>query len=137
MKIPGWISPLFVVAALYDGVLGIIFILTPGLAYRLYDVTPPNHMGYVQFPACLLLVFGLMFLQIAKDPVKYRHLIAYGILLKVSYCTVTLAYWVTTGLPGMFKPFTVIDLVMGALFVWAYSALGKMPSQETSARGQA
>jgi len=137
MKIPGWISPLFAVAAFYDGALGIIFVLAPGLIYRVYDVTPPNHMGYVQFPACLLLVFGLMFLQIAKDPVKYRHLIGYGILLKLSYCAVTLAYWVTSGLPGMWKPFTVIDLVMGALFVWAYNSLGKVSSQEAGAQVQA
>ena len=136
MKAPGWISPLFVVAALYDGVLGILFILAPGLAFRLYDVPPPNHMGYVQFPACLLLIFGLMFLQIARDAVKYRHLIAYGILLKLSYCAVTLAYWVTSGLPGMWKPFTIIDFVMGALFVCAYNTLGKMPSQERGMQGR-
>ncbi len=134
MKIPGWISPLFLVTAIYDGVLGIIFILMPGLAYRLYDVTPPNHMGYVQFPACLLLIFGLMFLQVSGDPVKYRHLIVYGILLKFSFCAVTLGYWVTSGLPGMWRPFTGIDFVMGVLFVWAYNKLGRAPAGEAAAR---
>ncbi len=133
MKAPGWISPLFVESAIYDGVLGLLFIAVPGLAFRLYSVPPPNHMGYVQFPACLLLVFGLMFLQIAGNPAKYRHLIVYGILLKISYCAVTLVYWISSDIPGMFKPFTVIDLAMAVLFLWAYSTLGKMPPAERSA----
>ena len=132
MKIPSWISPLFVISALYDGVLGILFLLAPSYPYRLFDVTPPNHMGYVQFPACLLLIFGLMFLQVASDPVKYRHLILYGILLKLSYCGVTLAYWLTSGIPGMWKPFTIIDFVMGVLFVWAYMILGRSTASEAS-----
>lgn len=132
MKIPSWISPLFVISALYDGVLGILFVLAPGYPYQLCDVTPPNHMGYVQFPACLLLIFGLMFLQVARDPAKYRHLILYGILLKVSYCGITLAYWLKSGIPGMFKPFTVVDFVMGVLFVWAYMILGRSAASEAS-----
>jgi hypothetical protein len=133
MKIPSWISPLFLISALYDGVLGILFALAPAYLYRLFDVPPPNHMGYVRFPACLLLIFGLMFLQVARDPVKYRHLILYGILLKLSYCGVTLAYWLKSGIPGMWKPFTFIDFAMGALFVWAYMILGKPAASEASA----
>lgn len=133
MKIPSWISPLFVISALYDGALGILFVLAPAYPYRLFDVPLPNHMGYVQFPACLLLIFGLMFLQVARDPTKYRHLILYGILLKLSYCGVTLAYWLMSGIPGMFKPFTVVDFVMGVLFVWAYTTLGRSAASDASA----
>ncbi len=125
MRIPSWIVPLFVIAALYDGVLGFLFALAPGYPFHLFDVTPPNHMGYVRFPACLLLIFALMFLQIAMNPVKFRHLIIYGILLKLSYCGVSLAYWAKSGIPGMWKPFTITDFVMAVLFAWAYFILGR------------
>ncbi len=130
MNVPGWIRPLFAVAALYDGVLGFAFLLAPGLPFRLFAVTPPNHMGYVQFPAALLLVFGLMFLAVAREPVRNRNLIPYGVLLKVAYCGVTTWYWVAGGLPGMWKPFVIVDAAMGALFVWAYRALGAAPRTE-------
>ena len=36
------------------------------------EVTPPNHWAYVQFPAALLVIFGLMFVAIAQDPVANR-----------------------------------------------------------------
>ena len=38
--------------------------------------------------------------------------------------------WATGNLPDMWKPFTIIDAVMGVLFVWAYVVLGK-PAEKT------
>jgi len=72
----------------------------------------------------LLLIFALMFAAIARDPIKNRDLIIYGILLKLSYCGMVFWYWFTAGIPNLWKPFAVIDLVMGALFVWSYRVLG-------------
>lgn len=123
MKPPKWIVPLFWLAAVYDGVLGLLFIVAPKLPFETFDVTLPNHLGYVQFPAALLVIFALMFVAVARDPVANRNLIPYGILLKVAYCAVTLAYWTTTDVPGMWKPLAVADVVMGLLFAWAYLLL--------------
>jgi hypothetical protein len=125
MRRPRWIPPLFYVAALYDGLLGLLFLLIPGYAFDVCKVTPPNHDGYVQFPAALLLVFSLMFLAIARNPAGNRHLIVYGILLKLAYCGVACWHWFTADIPFMWKPFAVIDLVMAILFVWAYAELGR------------
>ena len=54
MSTPKWIPPLFWLAALYDGLLGLAFLAAPGRLFDLCQVTPPNHLGYVQFPAALL-----------------------------------------------------------------------------------
>ncbi|MCU0918604.1 MAG: hypothetical protein MUC88_29215 [Planctomycetes bacterium] len=125
MSMPKWIPPLFWLAALYDGLLGLAFLAAPGQLFELCQVAPPNHLGYVQFPAALLLIFGLMFVAIASDPVGKRHLIVYGILLKIAYCGVAGYHWAAAGIPGMWKPFVVIDLVMGLLFLGAYQSLSK------------
>ncbi len=85
------IVALFVVAALYDGLLGAAFLLAPTVIFRTADVTPPNHWAYVQFPAALLLIFALMFVAIARNPVQKLDLMIYGILLKVAYCSI--AFW--------------------------------------------
>jgi hypothetical protein len=58
---PKWILAVFWTAAAYDGLLGVLFLIRPGWAFRVFEVTPPNHMGYVQFPAALLIIFGIMF----------------------------------------------------------------------------
>ena len=128
MNVPKWISPLFALAALYDGVLGVLFLAAPGYPFRLFEVTPPNHLGYVQFPAALLLIFALMFAAVARNPVANRNLIPYGILLKVAYCGVTFAYWLTSEIPDMWKPLAIVDLAMIALFVWAYAIVCRSAS---------
>ena len=56
-------------------------------------------------------------------PVRNRSLIPYGMLLKVAYVAVTVRYWLVGELPWIWKPFTVIDVVMLVLFVWAYVAI--------------
>ena len=127
------VSALFVIAALYDGLLGLAFLIAPGAVFDTFAVTPPNHFGYVQFPAALLLVFAIMFAAVAKDPVRNRCLIPYGMLLKVAYCGVAFAYWFTGGIPFMWKPFAVGDLVFFAFFAWAYQSLG--PTADSGAAG--
>jgi hypothetical protein len=112
---------LFLIAALYDGVLGTVFLFMPAAIFEKFEVTPPNHMGYVQFSAALLLIFTLMFVRVAVSPTAHRHLIVYGILLKVAFCGLAFWYWATEGIPGMWKPFAVADVVMAALFVWAWT----------------
>jgi hypothetical protein len=126
MKLTRAITALFLVASLYDGALGLVFLLTPGLVYQWGNVTPPNHWAYVQFPACLLIIFGLMFAAIARDPIRNRNMIVYGILLKLSYCGIALWYWFTAGIPGLWKPFAVVDLAMAVLFFASYRALDRL-----------
>jgi hypothetical protein len=122
------ISLLFVISALYDALLGLAFLLSPLAVYQWYGVTPPNHVGYVQFPAALLIVFAIMFLAIAWAPARNKHLIFYGALLKVSFCGVAFYHWFTVGIPRMWQPFAVIDMLFLILFVWAYTALAKQPA---------
>ena len=127
MKKNTLIKLLFYVAAAYDGILGLIFLSASPWIFGLFSVIPPNHLGYVHFPAALLLVFNLMFLAVAVNPVKNRNLIPYGILLKVSYCGVTLWHWVATDIPVMWKPFVFLDLIFGILFFCAWQRLGRSP----------
>jgi hypothetical protein len=132
MKSKPVITLLFIVAALYDGILGVVFILAGSYVFTWYNVTPPNHFGYVQFPGALLIIFALMFLAVARNPWANRNLIPYGIMLKISYCGVVFYHWFRTGLPNMWKPFAIFDLVFLVLFVWAYSTLSKAPVVESS-----
>lgn len=123
MKRETLIALLFYVAALYDGVLGLAFLFAAPSVFEWYAATPPNHYGYVQFPAALLIVFAILFFNVARDQVKNRNLILYGILLKVSYCGVVFYYWTTSTIPNMWKPFAIFDLAFVILFVLVYRTL--------------
>jgi hypothetical protein len=46
---------------------------------------------------------------------------------------VTFGYWFGSGIPWMWKPFAIVDVVMAVLFVWAYAALGASARQPLEA----
>jgi hypothetical protein len=77
----------------------------------------------VQFPAALLIVFAILFAAIARAPARNRNLIPYGVLLKLSYCGVISFHWLTAGLPDLWKPFCVTDLIFLIAFAWAWMSL--------------
>jgi hypothetical protein len=129
----GLIRPFFVIAALYDGILGLAFLFAGSAMFERFNVTPPNHFGYVQFPALLLIIFAIMFLEVARNPAGNRNLIRYGILLKASYCGVVFFYWFTSGIPGMWKPFAIADAVFLVLFALTCAVLGKGEARRPSA----
>jgi len=128
MKTKQMISILFFLVAVYDGVLGLVFLLAPSMIFERFEVAPPNHFGYVQFPALLLLIFAWMFASVALAPDKNRNLIPYGIALKVAYCGIVFYYWSTVDIPYIWKPFAVLDLFCIILFVLAFMALKKKVS---------
>lgn len=124
------IKPFYIISGLYDGVLGLAFLVAPAAIFAMYAVEPPNHMAYVQFPALLLILFGIMFFRIAMDPVKNRDLILYGCGLKVSYCSMVFYYMATTGVPAMWVPWAYADLVFLVLFVITWRGLGQQAAAD-------
>ena len=69
----------------------------------------------------MLMVFGVMFLAVAIDPIANRNLMPFGMLLKLSYVGMVVYYWfVLDYCATLFKPFAVIDAVMLVLFLVAY-----------------
>ena len=120
-----FIKPLFLIAALYDGILGLAFLITPAGIFAMYGVEPPYHMAFIQFPAFLLIIFAAMFYRIAMDPVGNRELILYGCALKTSYCLLVLVYWLTTGISSMWIPWAWADLVFLVLFALSWHKLGQ------------
>ena len=118
-----WIRPFFLVAGLYDAILGLIFFFGHNSVFAYFEVTPPNHPAYVEFPALLLIVFGAMFLQISTDPVRLRPLIPYGIALKAAYSGIAFWYYFNTGISSMWMPWAWLDLAFIAGFCISWMAL--------------
>lgn len=116
---PLHIRLLFFLAFLYDAVLGVAFLTSWAPIFDWLKIAHPNHPGYVQFPAALLIIFALIYLQVAWDPKRHRGLIVYGMLLKVAYCGVVFGHF-GSGLDAAWTIFAIIDLVFLVLFIMAW-----------------
>lgn len=119
----GWIRRLFVVAGFYDGLLGLAFLFGHDRIFAHFGVEPANHPAYVEFPALLLITFGLMFFHISTDPVRLRSLMPYGMALKASYIALAFWYQFTIGVPAMWKPWAWLDLLFLIGFVLAWRSV--------------
>ena len=56
-----WIRGVFGLAAAYDILIGLAFLVLGNSLFERFEVTPPNHPGYYEFPAALLVIFGVLF----------------------------------------------------------------------------
>jgi hypothetical protein len=119
------IRALFIVAGLYDGILGIAFLIAAPSLFSQMGIPGPSHWGYIHFPAMLLIVFALAFFAVAQNPHANRNLIPFGIALKLSYCSTVFYNWFASGVPNIWKPFAFVDLLFLLLFIWAYAAIAR------------
>ena len=125
-----WIKAVFWLSAVYDAALGLAFLVAGNALFARFDVPPPNHPGYIQFPALLLLIFACMYARIALAPALRRELMIYGIGLKLAYCGVVFYHQVTAGIPSLWMPFAYADLV----FIVLFSAAWKLTAKEAASQ---
>lgn len=125
-----WIRPLFVVAAIYDLVVGAVYFAAYRALYTAFGVTLPNHPGYVHLPAALIFIFGIGFWFVSRDPVRNRDLIKLGALMKLAFAGVVFGHLIFGSIPPMYVPFAVIDLAFLVAFV---VALGTLPAEPAAA----
>lgn len=105
---------LFLVAGLYNFGLAIFFFITNPLG---------ANFSLVHFAVALLLVFGIMFCNLAANPVRYKKLIPYAILRNLAYCGLAGWYVYLNKLPLVWLIPGVADLVLLLLFICVYIRL--------------
>lgn len=121
------IRVLFILAAIYDGLLGLAFLLLPVTLLTELGVEDVPSPGYVVFPSALLVVFALMFAAIARRPVANRNLIPYGIGLKLAYAGVVFWQWSLGEAAPLWIPFACADAMFAAAFAWAWLTIPRNP----------
>jgi hypothetical protein len=105
------------------GVYGIIALLPlyfmeakNGRDYPPAITHPEYYYGFVG----IALVFQLIFLIIARDPLKYRSLMPVTVLEKLSFGVPTAILYLQNRLAAPLFAAGLIDLILGALFAAAY-----------------
>jgi hypothetical protein len=109
------------VSAIYDGLIGLAFLLAPGWLASLFGVPPPQPAVLGDTNGLFLLVIGLGYLLPFSDPQRWRaYLWLMGPVLKGGGALVFLRDILVRDSPRVFGLFAVTD---GALAVWTLAAL--------------
>jgi hypothetical protein len=128
--IPRWIRPLFIVAALYDFLLGAAYFFFYPAFYARFGIELPNHPGYVQLNALFVTIMGVGFWMVANAPARNRDLIVLGSLFKAAYAGIVFAYWARGLMPSMWLIWAVCDTLFLMAFLGALLALPKEASPQ-------
>lgn len=85
------------------------------------DFPPPiNHPEYFYGFIGVALAWQLVFLAIARDPVRYRLLMLPSVLEKLSFGIAALVLYFQGRLAGLVTVFGIVDLVLATLFAISY-----------------
>jgi len=115
---------------LFAGVIGLLTLLPQyfmeGRIGRDYPppITHPEHFyGFVGVGT----VWQILFLIIARDPVRLRPAMLAAVLEKLSFGVPVIVLYLQGRLPAMILGFGLFDLFLGLLFVIGYRVTGGQP----------
>lgn len=69
--------------------------------------------------------FQVLFLVIARDPVRYRAAMIPAVLEKATFGVAAVLLYLQNRIPAVILGFALVDLLLGALFVVAYARTAK------------
>lgn len=85
------------------------------------DFPPPiTHPEYYYGFLGVALAWQVLFLLIARDPVRYRAMMIPAVLEKASFGLAAIVLFLLQRISTVILGFAVLDLIFGALFVVAY-----------------
>ena len=111
---------LFLVAALYNIINSVIFILVSLVAtdlFPLFGVEIPPSMIWLQLSLILIALFGLGYILVSRDISKNHGLVLIGGLAKLSFFLLTVIYFFVGDVSILIVMLGGIDLIMVILFI--------------------
>jgi len=115
----------FIVAAIYDLVLGAAFFFAYGPIWELLEIELPNNIAYIHLTAAFVFVQGLGYWIVAQRPARNRGIVQVGIAYKFAFASLSFYYF---AIGELLHP---TFLVFGALDVLFLIGFWRFLSQTT------
>lgn len=110
--------PVLLVAAIYDGLLGLAFLFLAGPIFSMLGIALVADPVYVQLAAGLIAIMGLGFYFAWRDPLINRDIVLLGVVFKAFYVLLAVYAQLRGEVPhGVFVLFAAIDAVFFVLFL--------------------
>jgi hypothetical protein len=125
----------FLVAALYDMVLGGVFFLFYGPVFEMMGVELPNNASYIHLNAGFVFVQGVGYWFVYRNMVRNVDLVKVGIIYKTVYTLVAVYYFAIGQLPdAIFAWFALFDVLFIVGFI-RFLMLAQPAAVEARAQG--
>jgi hypothetical protein len=119
----------FLVAALYDLILGVAFFFLYPWVYGLFGIALPAEPAYLHVAAAFVFVQGFMYLLVYRNLEGNRDLVLAGAVYKTAYIGVSFFHWGMGTLPhSIFALFGVLDLIFLVGFIWYLRTVNVNPT---------
>lgn len=115
----GFWKTFFLVAALYDGILGAVFFLFYNPLFHALNIQLPSNTSYIHITTAYIFVQGLSYWFVFRDPIKNVDIVKVGIVYKVIYSGLAF-YYLAIGqlLSAVFAWLGLVDVIFLVLFIW-------------------
>lgn len=119
----------FIVAAVYDLVLGAAFFLFYGPIWNTLGLELPNNTAYIHLTAAFVFVQGVGYWIVAQNPLANRGIVQMGIAYKFAFASLAF-YYLAIGelLHPSFLVFGVLDMLFLIGFWWFLSQHREVPA---------
>jgi hypothetical protein len=124
MKLARWV---FTIAGIY-GILVIAPLYFAAGPIAQYDPPAITHPEFFYGFVGITLAWQIVFLAIARNPVRYRPLMLISVLEKLAYGVPAIVLFTQQRVKTMTLTFGCIDLLLGTLFVLAFLSTPREPT---------
>jgi len=108
---------LFLVASIYDFVLGFIFLFLYKPVFAFFNIDLPVYPMYLQMTAGLVLAMGIAYYYIYRNLYRNYDLVKLGIAYKIVYIVIASYFYFMNLADVTFFWFVLCDLVFLVLFI--------------------
>jgi hypothetical protein len=107
----------FLIASIYDLILGIVFFFFYTMVYNYFDVTLPVYPMYLQMAAAFVIAMGVGYYFVYKNLYRNIDLVKLGVVYKLTYSGVAIYFYFANLANILFLWFAMIDIIFMIFFV--------------------
>src|SRR3989344_1963989 len=109
---------LFLIAAIYDLILGVLFFFFYKPIFSYFDISLPVYPMYLQMAAAFVFAMGVGYYFVYLNLYRNIDLVKLGIVYKIVYAGLTSYFYFTDLANIVFFWFAIIDVIFLVAFVW-------------------
>jgi hypothetical protein len=113
----GFYKKFFLIAAIYDFILGALFLLFYKPIFSFFNIIAPVPAMYLQMSAAFVIAMGFGYYLVYKNLHKNTDLVKLGISYKAVYSALVFYFYFAGTAHWIFFLFAVFDLIFLTLFV--------------------